>query len=210
MFDPDKSLVIGVLIFPGYDVLDMNGPVRMFGTLADTKNVKIHLISEKGGKVKSAQQIDSFATHSFEQVPNNLNILLIPGGQGTRTEFQNPASLNFLKAQIPKVEYILTVCTGAAMVANTGFLDGFSATTNKLAYNWVVSTGPNVKWIFKARWVKDGKFYTSAGVSAGMDMALGFITDIYGVDMARSLAVRAEYEWHENSQWDPFSDIYNF
>ncbi len=83
-------------------------------------------------------------------------------------------------------------------------LDFKNATTNKIAFDWVITNGPKVNWIRKARWVVDGKFYTSSGVTAGMDMTLDFLKDLHGVDVARQVAEQIEYEWTEDSKNDSF------
>ena len=90
------------------------------------------------------------------------------------------------------------------MLAKTGLLDGKKATSNKKAFDWVITQVENVNWIRKARWTKDGKFYTSAGVSAGMDMTLGFLVDMHGIEFARKTAFEIEYDWVENMEEDHF------
>ena len=90
------------------------------------------------------------------------------------------------------------------MLAKTGLLDYKKATTNKIAFDWVITNGTNVNWVEKARWVVDGKFYTSSGVSAGMDMTLDFLKDIHGLSIARRVASEIEYEWTEDSENDSF------
>jgi transcriptional regulator GlxA family with amidase domain len=90
-------------------------------------------------------------------------------------------------------------------LAKTGLLDNRSATTNKLAFNWVVEQNKNVKRIRKARWVKDGKYYSSAGVSAGIDMALGFVSDTLDSELAEKLAKSMEYLWNRDQAIDPFA-----
>ncbi|RIA93151.1 ThiJ/PfpI domain-containing protein [Glomus cerebriforme] len=196
------KLTIGTILFPGYDLLDVNGTLRMLGSL---ENVKILMISQNGDKVTSNCQVANYADYTFDNCPE-FNVLFVPGGIGTRSEVNNPILMEFIKKQIPKVKYVLVVCTGGGLVSKTGLLDGKRATSNKLAWEWVTSQGPNVLWVKKARWVVDGKFYTSAGVSAGMDMALGFISDVYGKEIANKIASKTEYDWHDNPDWDPFSD----
>ena len=88
----------------------------------------------------------------------------------------------------------------------TGVLDGCEATTNKLDFKQTVPLGPNVKWIPKARWVEDGKFFTSSGVSAGIDMTLAAIDHLFGNEVAKELAEGTEYEWHNDPNWDPFAE----
>jgi len=100
--------------------------------------------------------------------------------------------------------YVLTICTGSALLAKTGLLDGRKATSNKRAFDWVMTNGKDVNWIKHARWVVDGKYYTSSGVSAGMDMALGFLADRHGLEFARKVAFEIEYNWTEESEDDNF------
>ena len=91
------------------------------------------------------------------------------------------------------------------MLAKTGLIDGRKATTNKRVFQFVKTNAPKVNWIAKARWVEDSKYFTSSGVSAGMDMALAVIAKSFGREKSLEIASRAEYEWHEDSSWDPFA-----
>ena len=97
------------------------------------------------------------------------------------------------------------MCTGSALLARTGRLDGRPATSNKIAWDWVVQQGPRVRWQRRARWVDDGDVLTSSGVSAGMDMALALIARLNGHDMAVAAARNMEYIWNEDALNDPFS-----
>lgn len=85
------------------------------------------------------------------------------------------------------------MCTGSALLAKTGLLDNRKATSNKNALEWVRSVNENVHWLGQARWVVDEKYYTSSGISAGIDMALGFIADSFGDKRAREIANSIEY-----------------
>ena len=100
------------------------------------------------------------------------------------------------------------MCTGSALLAKAGVLDGRKATTNKAAYAWATSQGPNVAWLAQARWVEDGKFMTSSGVSAGTDMGLAIVARLFGAEKAEQVAVVAEYEWHNDPSWDPFAKVH--
>ncbi len=99
----------------------------------------------------------------------------------------------------------MTVCTGSILLAMTGVLDGRKATTNKLDFIATVPLGPNVEWVRQARWVEDGKFFTSSGVSAGMDMALAAVSRLFGREVADEMAEGTEYDWHDDADWDPFA-----
>jgi len=101
----------------------------------------------------------------------------------------------------------LSVCTGSALLAKAGVLDGRRATTNKAAFSWVADQGPRVAWVKEARWVEDGSFITSSGVSAGMDMALGAIALMHSQKTAEQVAQWCEYSWHQNKDYDPFAKL---
>jgi transcriptional regulator GlxA family with amidase domain len=131
--------------------------------------------------------------------------LLIPGGMGTRSLVDDEGFIGKLALPAGKAPFVLTVCTGSALLAKTGLLDGRNATSNKKAFPWVQSTRPEVNWIKRARWVVDDKFYTSSGVSAGIDMALGFVKDIHGPRKAHEIRDTIEYVWNEDSTVDPFA-----
>lgn len=134
-------------------------------------------------------------------------VSLIPGGMGTRTLVNDVQFINDIKDIAENSDYVLCVCTGSALLAKTGLLDNRNATTNKMAFNWVKSNGINVKWDKNARWVVDGKYYTSAGVSAGIDMALGYVADVHGLDMAIEIANYIEYDWNRNKKDDKFCHL---
>ncbi|CAG8519499.1 24379_t:CDS:2 [Cetraspora pellucida] len=205
----DKCFVIGALLYEDYDILDYNGTIRFLGSLYEEQNlnVKIITISQNGGKYDSRSQCSNWSDYSFDNCPE-FNVLLIPGGRGyIKHGIENPVLMDFINKWIPKVEYVLMVCTASAIVAKTGHLDGKNATSNKTTFDTVVCYGPNVKWIKHARWVVDGKFYTSGGVSAGMDMVLGWISDVFGEKYALAASHFAEYVWNSNPALDPFSGM---
>jgi transcriptional regulator GlxA family with amidase domain len=109
-----------------------------------------------------------------------------------------------LRTLVEKSSWCLTVCTGSALLAKTGLLDDCEATSNKMAFEWVKTNGQNVKWKYKARWIVDKKYYTSSGISAGIDMSLGFVCDHFGEEKANGIAKRMEYEWNN----DQYNDIF--
>jgi transcriptional regulator GlxA family with amidase domain len=196
---------LGVVLFPQFELLDVFGPLEMFGVL--TGMVEITVIAEKKGPVASAQGPEVVATHDFSDSPP-LDLILVPGGFGTRAEVDNPAMLSFLKERVPQAEVGMTVCTGTALFARAGLLDGRRATTNKMMFQWVSEQGPKVEWVKEARWVEDGDLVTSSGVSAGIDMALAVIARLFGETVARNISVGTEYEWHRDAGWDPFAKIH--
>lgn len=132
-------------------------------------------------------------------------VLLIPGGQGTRPLVNDAEYIEWLRQRAVAASRVLTVCTGSALLAKTGVLDGLPATTNKIAFDWVASLRPQVLWQRQARWVRAGRIYTSSGISAGIDMTLGFVADHNGLPAAQEAARQMEYIWNRDSTDDPFA-----
>lgn len=196
---------IGVVLFPEFELLDVFGPLEMYGTAKE--HFDIRMISEDGQNVASRQGPQTVVDHSFGDAVR-YDILLVPGGQGTRREVDNPSMLSWLKTQAGHAEYVTSVCTGSALLAKAGILDGVCATTNKAAFDWVASQSSAVTWKKQARWVEDGRFFTSSGVSAGMDMSLALIQKLIGKETAEKIAMWAEYEWHRDPAWDPFAKLH--
>ena len=201
---PNDKLILGMVLFERFQLLDTFGPLEMFGSLKD--KVTIVMIAQKQGVVKSSAGPAVSIDYTFENVPK-LDIVMIPGGGGTRVEVNNALFVNAVKKLAEQAPHVASVCTGAAVLAKTGLLDGKNATTNKRAFHWVEKQGQQVNWVKKARWVEDGKYFTSSGISAGTDMALSLIAKLFGDDVAVRIADGAEYEWNKDSHHDPFAKL---
>jgi transcriptional regulator GlxA family with amidase domain len=196
---------LGVVLFPGFELLDVFGPLEAFGHLPE--RFAIHLVAERPGPVASAQGPKALAEHGLADAPR-LDVLLVPGGIGTRSEVDNAVLVDWLRRRTAEAEIATSVCTGAALLARAGVLDGRRATTNKAVFRWVAEQGPRVDWVAVARWVEDGKFVTSSGVSAGIDMALHLIARLESQETAEALARGMEYEWHRDADDDPFAKVW--
>ena len=197
----DRPLVLGVVLFPDFELLDVYGPLEVLGHLKD--EFRILMIGPERGPVASAQGPRTIADHGLDDAPA-LDVLLVPGGLGTRREVANDRLLGWLRERAGQASLVASVCTGSALLARAGILDGHRATSNKRAWDWVVSQGPQVRWVRQARWVEDGKFWTSSGVSAGIDMTLRFVATRLGQEAAEDFAWRIEYTWHRDADVDPF------
>jgi transcriptional regulator GlxA family with amidase domain len=202
---------VAVVLFEGFTVLDVYGPVQAFASVRLPRPdgswhrlFEIVTIAEKAGPVKSGEGPTTHADYAFTDAPT-YDVLLVPGGFGTRKAVNNAALLLALTAASRAATVTTTVCTGSALLARTGLMDDRPATSNKIAWDWVVQQGPRVRWQRQARWVDDGDLVTSSGVSAGMDMALSVVARLHGVDMARQAARFMEYVWHEDPGADPFA-----
>ena len=194
---------VAVLLFEDFETLDVFGPVEILGRLKQNYQKQISFYSLSGGLVNNSHGV-SIQTKNIENLKNGTDIVLIPGGHGTRSEVDNSLFINKIREISNLSKFVLSVCTGSALLAKAGLLDGKRATSNKKAFDWVITQGENVRWVKKARWVKDEKFYTSAGVSAGMDMTLGFLNDLHGIEFARKVAFEMEYNWTEDMEEDNF------
>ena len=187
------------LLFDSFESLDLFGPVEILGK---TPEAAMHYVSVEGGIVTSAQGA-RIETEKLELLPAG-GVLIVPGGMGTRPLSKDAGFLASLKKLADSAEYVLSICTGSALLAAAGMLEGRRATSNKFAFDWARSTG-EAEWIGKARWIRDGKFYTSSGVSAGIDMALGFVSDRFGRETAEDIARKTEYIWNDDPDNDPFA-----
>lgn len=207
----DGPMVLGVILYPGFEPLDVFGPVEMFMNVPASM-LKVVMVAEEAGPVHSTSGSSPtkfngpavVAEYGFEDAPH-LDMLLVPGGFGTMPALTDEKLLNFLKERSPKADLTTSVCSGSAILAKAGLLDGQKATCNKMMFDMLTANGPKVDWVPKARWVEDGKMITSSGVSAGMDMALGIIDKLWGTQMAEGIAQGTEYIWNRDSTDDPFA-----
>lgn len=192
---------ITALLFDNFETLDLFGPVEMFGSLPEHYHLQFASLS--GGIIRNRHSV-AVETIAVTDLNHGTDILLIVGGMGTRQMIDDTEFMQTLRALSARADWVLSVCTGSGLLAKAGILDNKRATSNKLSWSWVIAQSDQVQWVEQARWVVDGKFYTSSGVSAGMDMALGFIADQKGLEIASQVADYTEYRWQQDSTLDPF------
>ncbi|KAI8866625.1 class I glutamine amidotransferase-like protein [Ramicandelaber brevisporus] len=202
---PQNATVLGY-VFDNFELLDLFGPLELFTFVP---GLQIRLVSANGRPVRSRGGVVVKADYSFASAPANPDIFLIPGGDGTWLTANSTKHVNFVKKIAAGTKKTtLSVCTGAAMLARAGVLDGKRATTNKAAFKYVMESSKKTNWVYHARWVEDGNVVSSAGVSAGIDAAAQVIKRNWG-DAAAQLSVRyAEYVWNTDSTKDDFSGLY--
>jgi putative intracellular protease/amidase len=135
------------------------------------------------------------------------DLLMIPGGGGAWPLLDDKADpagvaalLDWVRQMDGKVKLMTSVCTGAAVLARTGLLNGLPAATNHGAFSWVAQQGPKVLWDSVSRWVDAGRYVTSAGVSAGTDLGFYLVSRMAGRAVAENAATAAEYDWHRDPQ----------
>lgn len=182
---------VRVVLFEGFELLDVFGPIEMFGQVSE------YFQFELVGASAYAE-----TAYADALTPD---IVLVPGGIGTRRMVKDINFLSWLADWASTAEFVTSVCTGSAVLAAAGLLDGYRATSNKRAFDWARSQSNSTEWVAKARWIHDRSRWTSAGVAAGMDMALGLIAHLHGGNVANQVRDVVEYDWHQDATWDPFA-----
>lgn len=190
------------IVFPGFEPLDIWGPMEILFSLSGVYNMTLSTISFEAGPIsarlnrtftigpngtlvdpKFALNPTIMATHSFADAPE-LDVIIVPGGVGNflLDNENNFGMEDFIASRFDSVKYVLSVCTGATTLARSGILNGLKATTNKAAWTWATDArhGANVTWVPNARWVENDKVWTSSGVAAGMDMMYRWLSVYYG------------------------------
>jgi cyclohexyl-isocyanide hydratase len=178
---------IGFLIFPNVTQLDFTAPFEVFARMP---NSEVLLISKDMNPVKSDRGLTFLPTHTIENCPQ-LDLICVPGGAGVNQVIEDNDSLNFLKQQAPKAQYITSVCTGSLALAVTGLLDGYKATTHWLSIN-LLQKFKHIE-VIEERVVKDRNRFTGGGVTAGIDFALTVAAEIYGENIAKEIQLLIEY-----------------
>ena len=198
-----ESLRITVVLFEGFELLDVFGPVQLLQAVPD---VAVVFAGPDSGPVASSQGVEVVPTISYGQI-EPADALLVPGGKGTRKLVEDESFLSWLREVGAQAPVVASVCTGSAVLAAAGLLEGYTATSNKRAFAWASSFGESVTWKPKARWVHDRNRWTSSGVAAGMDMTVALIEHLSSEAVAIDAANFAEYEPHRDCEWDPFARI---
>lgn len=197
--------VVSVVLFEGFELLDVFGPLEILGVLPD--GFELRLVGPSVGPVRSAQGPAVMADCSYQDAPA-AGVVLVPGGIGTRRLVEDRAFLGWLAGWAEGAEFVASVCTGSALLAAAGLLEGYRATSNKRWFAWARRQGPNVEWVARARWVQDRNRWTSSGVAAGMDMTLALVAHLHGDEAASGVADAIEFEGHQDAAWDPFAALY--
>lgn len=196
---------VAVVLFEGFELLDVLGPVELFSRLPD--EYPVTFVAPKAGRVRSSQGIEVIATDSLDDTDAPF-ILMVPGGMGTRRLVDDTRFLDALARCATTAQLTTSVCTGSALLAAAGLLEGYRATSNKRAFAWASGHGQHVEWIPQARWVQDRDRWTSSGVAAGMDMTAALIGHLSGADAAAVAAREIELDVHSDPGWDPFAAHY--
>jgi transcriptional regulator GlxA family with amidase domain len=181
----------GIVIFNQAEELDFVGPwemLTMWRQVADGPTC--HLVAQSSESILCAKGMSVNPTTDFEHCPQ-LDYLLVPGGQGTRTEVNNPVLVQFVATQARGCKAVLSVCTGSFVLHAAGLLSGKRATTHWGSLERLRALGDIT--VVEERFVQDGNVWSSAGVSAGIDLTLAFIAHVAGEQAAGKVQFAAEY-----------------
>ncbi len=182
---------VAILLFDGAEELDFAGPLEVFGVTSRLKPDTIHVFTV-GASDREIQCVNGLTVrpqHSFQSCPS-FDILVVPGGQGSRREMRNADTLGFVRKAASSCELVASVCTGALILASAGLLEGKRATTHWAALD-ELKRFPNVT-VDHQRYIHEGKIVTSSGISAGIDMALYLVELFFGAGVAVEVAHRME------------------
>ncbi len=189
-----------VVLFDDVELLDVAGPVEVLSKVDD---FDVEMLSADGGSVTSSQGVRLGVDGDFSSATGD--VLFVPGGMGTRRLVEDDHFLAQLKAMAAGRQILMSVCTGSALLAVAGLLEGYTATSNKRAFDWATSFGENIEWRRSARWAHDRDRWTSSGVAAGTDMAAAFVADRYGEEFVSDIADAIELRLNLDADDDPFA-----
>lgn len=196
----------GILVFEDVEVLDFCGPYEVFATARlnesrrreDSPPFEPLLVAESPEPVIASGGMRVLPDHKLDDCPP-LDVLLVPGGWGVRRELSNRRLLGWISARAQEAGTLASVCTGAMLLGGAGLLDGRRATTHWRSLDWMQDSFPSVEVERELRVVDEGDVVTSAGISAGIDLALTLVARYCGEEVARSTARHMEYPYPEDN-----------
>jgi len=182
----------GIILYPDFEELDAVGPYEVLGMLAKLDpEWRVVTIAEKAGPVRAFGGLQLIADHSFDDAPR-LDVILVSGGLGSRKAMDDPRLMEYVRKAGQSAEWVTSVCTGAMVLHRAGFLNGRPATTHWGAIHELKALG-DVEVQEGVRYVHDGNVITSAGVSAGIDMALYLVSLLKDESIAANVQKMMEY-----------------
>jgi len=196
----------GIVVFEDVEVLDFCGPFEVFSVTRlneqrrreEPSPFNVFLVAETKSLLMAAGGMKVFPDYDLDDCPA-LDILVVPGGWGTRKEMNNERLLRWIADRSRQVKILTSVCTGALLLGKAGLLDGKRATTHWRSLDWMQELFPKTHVEKQLHFVEDGALFTSAGISAGIDMALKVVARYFGDAIARATAKHMEYPFPESN-----------
>jgi transcriptional regulator GlxA family with amidase domain len=197
---------VAILIFDNVEVLDVAGPFEVFSVtrLDEEKRdktsspFKIFLVAEKLCPIKASGGLQLFPDYAFDNCPN-LDLFIVPGGWGTRTEVNNKSLLQKISNLSQNSRLTASVCTGSSLIGKAGLLDGKMATTHWRTFNFLHESAPGAMIKKNVLFTSDQKIFTSAGVTSGIALALHLVSHFYGLNVGRATAKFMEFPYPEHN-----------
>jgi transcriptional regulator GlxA family with amidase domain len=200
-------LIVGILIFDDVEILDVAGPFEVFSVtrlndeqrLQQSSPFKVYLIAEKNKQIIAIGGLRLTPDVTISECPE-LDLLIIPGGWGTRKESKNRILIKWISNQFTKDRLIASVCTGSSLLGKAGLLDGRDATTHWRAFDFLQESAPKARILKNVRFTLTEPIFTSAGVSAGIDLALRIVSHFFGTEVGQTTARQMEYPYPNSDQ----------
>ena len=192
---------VAALLFDDVEVMDFAGPFEVFAVTGQRSGAglfEVFTVARERRPVLARNGLSINPNFDFAEAPE-AEILVVPGGYGTRREMHDAATLAFVRAHAESAERVLSVCTGALILGRAGLLDGLSATTHRGALHELREHAPATTVLDTARVVDNGHIVLSAGISAGIDAALHLVAELHGVEQAAETAAYMEYDWRHRT-----------
>jgi transcriptional regulator GlxA family with amidase domain len=187
------SLRVGIVLYPDAEELDWAGPWEVFTMAALGKPLEVITIAETLDPVRCAKGLRVLPDHDFASAPA-LDVVLVPGGQGSRVQMKNEVLLAWLRRAAESCQWVTSVCTGSIILHQAGLAKGCRITTHWGYLETLRELAPDAEVLEKVRYVRDGRIVTSAGVSAGIDMSLWLVGQLFDVPHARNTQRWMEYD----------------
>lgn len=188
---------VAIFIFDEVEVLDFCGPFEVFavtGARQESQPFNVFTVAETIAPISARNGLSVNPKYSFANCPQ-ADILIVPGGYGTRPLINHQPTLDWIKAQAEHAELVMSVCTGALLLGKAGLLEGLSATTHWAAMDLLRTAAPNATVQPDSRFVDNGKILLSAGISAGIDLSFHIVERLCGKDVAQETTRWMEYDW---------------
>jgi len=192
---------LAILLFDDVEVLDFCGPFEVFSVanrFTDPPSFRVLTVAEQAVAILTRGGLIVDPHHRLDDCPSP-DLLLVPGGLGTRKEMHNPAVIDWVRQVAGKAELVLSVCTGSLVLAKAGLLDGLEATTHHSAIDLLRESAPKTVVHADRRFVDNGRVVCSAGIAAGIDMSLHVVGRLLGKEVAEKTARQMEYPWNPHS-----------
>jgi len=196
---PGVPPLVGILVFPEVDLLDATGPAEVFGAVAATTataGFRVKTIAQTSAPVRTTVGVRLLPDSTVDEVLH-LDLLVIPGGDGSRRVVDEPSLLQAVRTLTTRADRVLSVCTGARVLAALGLLDGRGVTTHHSAFAEIGQRAPTAILRPHRRYTDNGAVLTAAGVTAGIDLALHVVDQTYGLLAAEATARYLEHPWQQ-------------